>query len=321
MNVDDWQEQARQLIGRAVLAPSSHNTQPWLFRISEPDIDLYADRLRALPVNDPEGRELAISCGCALMNLRVAAASNGFGVNVRLVPEPAEPDLLARVSFGEHSGASSEEAQLADCIDRRRTYRKSFLSREVSDAVVEQLIQAAQREGAWLRPLSIESDKQQAAALVATGDAMQWANPRWRRELAGWMRPRRRGDGLTASALTAPVVRFVVRSFNMGSGIGAEDRESAETSPLLAVLSTDGDQMRDWLLAGQALQRILLLACRLGLQAAFLNQPIQVASLRPRLQRLAGDAFPQILLSIGYPNEEIPPTPRRALDEVIVAAE
>lgn len=321
MNVDDWQEQARQLIGRAVLAPSSHNTQPWLFRISEPDIDLYADRLRALPVNDPEGRELAISCGCALMNLRVAAASSGFGVNVHLLPESAEPDLLARVSFVEHSGASSEEAQLAEFIERRRTYRKSFLPREVSDAVVEQLIQAAQREGAWLRPLSIESDKQQAAALVATGDAMQWANPRWRRELAGWMRPRRRGDGLTASALTAPVVRFVVRSFNMGSGIGAEDRESAETSPLLAVLSTDGDQMRDWLLAGQALQRILLLACRLGLQAAFLNQPIQVASLRPRLQRLAGDAFPQILLSIGYPNEEIPPTPRRALDEVIVAAE
>lgn len=321
MNVDDWQEHARQMIGRAVLAPSSHNTQPWLFRISEPDIDLYADRLRALPVNDPEGRELAISCGCALMNLRVAAASSGFGVNVQLLPESAEPDLLARVSFVERSDASSEEARLEDYIDRRRTYRKGFLPREVSDAVVEQFIEAAQREGAWLRPLSTESDKQQAAALVAAGDAMQWANPRWRRELADWMRPRRRGDGLATSALAAPVVRFVVRSFNMGSGIGAEDRESAETSPLLAVLSTDGDQLGDWLLAGQALQRILLLACRHGLQAAFLNQPIQVASLRPRLQRLAGDGSPQILLSIGYPNEEIPPTPRRTLDEVIVPAE
>lgn len=321
MSVDDWQEQARQMIGRAVLAPSSHNTQPWLFRISEPDIDLYADRLRALPVNDPEGRELAISCGCALMNLRVAAASSGFGVNVQLLPEPAEPDLLARVSFVEQSEASFEEAQLAEFIERRRTYRKSFLPREVSDSVVGQFIEAAKREGALLRQLSTEGDRQQAAALVAAGDAAQWVNPNWRRELAAWMRPRRQGDGLTTSALAAPVVRFVVRSFNMGGGIGAEDRELAETSPLLVVLSTDGDQLRDWLLAGQALQRILLIACQHGLQAAFLNQPIQVASLRARLQRLAGDGFPQILLSVGYPNEEIRPTPRRALDEVIVPAE
>ena len=70
-------------------------------------------------------------------------------------------------------------------------------------------------------------------------------------------------------------------------------------------------------MAGQALQRILLVACRHGLQASFLNQPIQVASLRPKLQSLVGTGFPQILLRVGYPGAEIPPTPRRAPDDVI----
>jgi hypothetical protein len=41
-------------VSYAVLAPSSHNTQPWLFDISDSTISLFADRTIALPVVDPE---------------------------------------------------------------------------------------------------------------------------------------------------------------------------------------------------------------------------------------------------------------------------
>lgn len=317
MRVNTWEEQARSMIGRAVLAPSSHNTQPWFFRITESAIDLCADRTRALPVNDPDDRELAISCGCALMNLRVAAASDGLGAQVQLLPEPEEADLLARVSFSGQSNASAGEAELAVFIEQRRTYRKRFAPREVDASVLEQLIEAAKQEGARLQPLLTEEARQQAATLVAAGDAMQWADPGWRRELAAWMHPRRRGDGLTVPALAAPVAQLVVRTFDMGGGVGAKDRELAEASPLLAVLGTDSDHPNGWVQAGLALQRILLVACRHGLQASYLNQPVQVASLRPKLQNVAGPAFPQILLRLGYPVEAIPPAPRRSLDEVI----
>ena len=74
------------LVGEAILSPSSHNTQPWRFRTSDTAIDVFADRTRALPVNDPEDRELTISCGCALFNLRAAAAAHGLGVTVTLLP-------------------------------------------------------------------------------------------------------------------------------------------------------------------------------------------------------------------------------------------
>lgn len=317
MNVNQWNERARWMIGRAVLAPSSHNTQPWFFRLSESAIDLWADRTRALPANDPEDRELAISCGCALMNVRIAASSDGVGVQVQLLPEPEEPDLLARVSLSEQSIASAEDSELAAFIETRRTYRKRFAPRAVGASALEHLIDAAKREGARLLPLSSEEARHQAAALVAEGDAAQWANSSWRRELAAWMHPRRRGDGLTVPALAVPVAQLVVRTFDMGGGVGAKDRQLAEASPLLAVLSTDSDDPRNWLRAGQALQRVLLTGCILGLQASYLNQPVQVASLRPRLQDLVGAGFPQMLLRLGYPLEEIPPAPRRALDDVI----
>ncbi len=251
------------------------------------------------------------------MNLRIAASSDGFGVQVRLLPEPEEPDLLARVSLSEQSNASAEDAQLAAFIETRRTYRKRFAPREVSASALEQLIDAAKREGARLVPLLSEEARHQAAGLVAEGDAAQWANSSWRRELAAWMHPRRRGDGLTIPALAVPVAQLVVRTFDIGGGVGAKDRQLAEASPLLAVLSTDSDHPRDWLLAGQALQRILLTGCKHGLQASYLNQAVQVGSLRRKLQDLVGAGFPQILLRLGYPLEEIPPAPRRVLDDVI----
>ena len=77
--------QLQTLVQAATLAPSSHNTQPWLFRLEGQVIELLADRTRALPVNDPDDRELTISCGCALFNLRddtasTAGRSAGHGV-------------------------------------------------------------------------------------------------------------------------------------------------------------------------------------------------------------------------------------------------
>lgn len=305
------------LIHRAVRAPSSHNTQPWLFHLSRSVIDLFADRARVLPVNDPDDRELLISCGCALMNLRIAAAAQGFEMRVEPLPDGQNPEWLARAEISRESGTPAPEGVLAEFIDRRRTYRRHFAARDVDAATVGRLVDAASVEGAWLRPLVSDETRQQVADLVAEGDAAQWADPAWRRELAAWVRPRRRGDGLTVPALVAPMARFVVRGLDMGSRVGAKDRALAEQSPLLAVLGTDRDDPHARLVAGQALQHVLLVACQHGLQASHLNQPIQVATLRPKVQGLVGGGFPQILLRFGYPAEDIPSAPRREIEAVI----
>ncbi|WP_303903692.1 Acg family FMN-binding oxidoreductase [Thiohalomonas denitrificans] len=315
-------ERALALIAEAVLAPSSHNTQPWLFRISESAIDLYADRSRALPINDPDDRELTISCGCALMNLRVAAAVRGEVLQIELLPSRNVPDWLARASFCDQPRVFGSEAGLADSLARRRTYRKRFAAKAVDSTTRDRMVSAAKAEGALLRPLLSESVRGQAASLVAAGDAIQWGDPDWRRELAAWMRPRHRGDGLTVPALAAPVTRWVGRHLAMGRSVGAKNRKRMEAAPLPAVLGTDGDGPRDWLLAGQALQHALLVATWHGLQASYFNQPIEVTDLRPRLAQLVeGGGFPQILLGFGRPIETVPASPRRPVGEVVESVE
>ena len=307
------------LVGAAALAPSSHNTQPWRFRTSDSAIDLFADRTRALPVNDPEDRELTISCGCALFNLRAAAAAADVGTATSLLPVPDDADWLARIS-PDPRAASSSEAELSRHIEHRRTFRRRFHARAVERTTVERLVAAATAEGAWLRPVEDEPDREALAQLVAEGDAVQWSNPSWRRELAAWMHSRRQGDGLTIPGLAAPLTHFVVRTFDMGGGIGAKDRELAEASPLMAVLGTERDDPVEWLTAGQALQRVLLTGCQYDLQASFLNQPVQVAPLRRKLGDLVNRAVPQIVLRLGYPVGDVPATPRRPIEHVVESA-
>jgi Nitroreductase family len=100
----------------------------------------------------------------------------------------------------------------------------------------------------------------------------------------------------------------------------AKDNELSRGSALLALIVTESDDVTDWIAAGQAMQRVLLTATAAGLRASFLNQPIEISSMRLQLARaLALDGDPQLLLRFGYgPNAA--PTPRRPLADVLVAA-
>jgi nitroreductase len=308
---------ALELVGRAILAPSSHNTQPWRFRVRGSCIRLFADRTRALPVNDPFDRELVISCGAALFNLRVAAAFTGTEAAVALLPDPSDGDLLAEVQLGEGGERDAEAVRLFRAIPARRTYRRRFSEESVPATAVEELVAAARAERAELVVLD-DDEREAVAEMVAEGDREQFSDPRWRRELAMWLHPRRSGDGLVQPV--PQVARFVVSHLDMGGRTGAADAALALESPLLAVLDTGTDSVADWMAAGQALQRVLLTACGDGLQASFLNQPLQVLELRPQVARELGrpDRHPQVLLRIGYPSEEVQPAPRRPLEDALL---
>src|SRR6476620_1456324 len=76
--LDSFRERIDFLLQYAVLAPSTHNTQPWLFRTTDDGVQVSADYSRRLPLVDPYDRELLMSVGAAITNLRVAAAWFGY---------------------------------------------------------------------------------------------------------------------------------------------------------------------------------------------------------------------------------------------------
>ncbi len=318
-------DKLRYLLNYAVLAPSGHNSQPWLFKIVGDKVELYADRTRALPVCDPQDRELIMACGASLLNLHLALRHFGYEGRVQTFPDKNETDLLARVSFGEKRKPTAEDGLLFGAIPQRHTNRKPFEPRQVPEKVLSELQAAASKEGAWLQFVQAETDRNRLADLVAEGDRIQMANPSFRRELAAWMHPNRNathdgmpGYALGLGSLTSSLAPIVVRTFDMGKGQAAKDRQLATGSPALAVLGTDADTSESWLSAGQALERVLLWGRVEGIWASFLNQPIEVPDSRTKLGSLLGlRGFPQLILRLGY-GPDVKPTPRRTPGEVLM---
>jgi hypothetical protein len=288
-------------------------------------VELYADRSRALPVVDPEDRALVIGCGAALFHLRLAMRHFGYADEVEIFPNPDEPDLLAEVRLGATYEATAEDHQLFEAIIERRTNRSPFQNREVPKVVLKTLEAAAAEEGVWLRTITDVATKNAVADLVAEGDRIQWSDRRFRRELAAWMHPNRTKsrDGIPGYAfgfgeLMSLAGPLVMRTFDLGGGRAARDRELAEGSPVLAVLGTETDTPLEWLSAGQALGRVLLRARAEGIDASYLNQPIEVPELRPKLRDTIGaSGLPQLLFRIGF-GSEARPTPRRPVEEISV---
>ncbi len=318
-------DKLRFLLNYGVLAPSNHNVQPWLFRIVSDGIELYADRTRALPVVDPEDRELIIGCGAALFNLRIALRHFGYESLVEIFPEASKPDLLARVNFGREKKAVAEEHALFEAIVKRRTNRTPFDERPVPESLLFELQAAATKEGAWFHVVLGGDNRNEVASLVAQGDRVQMSDGHFRRELAAWIHPSRTashdgtpGYALGLGTLTSYLGPLVLRTFDAGKGQAAKDRELATGSPVLAVLGTEGETPADWLSVGQALERVLLRARTSDVWSSFLNQPIEVPELRTRLGELiARKGFPQLLIRMGY-GEDVKPTPRRTPGEVLI---
>ncbi|WP_175975829.1 nitroreductase family protein [Burkholderia sp. BCC1047] len=321
-HVDD---QLKSLLAYAVLAPSSHNSQPWRFIVNGATIAVCADRVRALPVVDPFDRELIISCGAALLNLRVALDHAGLAHTISTFPSEVDPDLLALVRVCDDGYSDPSLGGLFDAIQARVTTRAPFESTALPDEIQRELIAAGVAEGAEVACIDSIAHRARVAELVAQADQQQFADPRFRRELASWIDPRRRVDGMPAFAagvptlldFAAPVVTMAVRTFDLGNGLAALHHQLVGASPLIVCLSTVRDDREAWLAAGQALERILLVAARAGYTASYLNQPIETAALRADLGRTLGlRGEPQLLLRVGR-GPHTPHSPRRPLGEVI----
>jgi nitroreductase len=309
-------ERIAEWVRAATLAPSMHNTQPWKFRVLRDTqaIEVRADRARMLRHGDPHGRAVHIACGAALLNLRLAVAAGGREPVTRLLPDPAEPLLLATVRLGGRHRPGQDERDLRAVIPARHTNRRPFGTRPVPAGVLAELAQAARLDGATL-DLPGHSETGRLLGVVADAETDLLADPGYRAELARWAGGERDQDGIPGGAAGPrdPRGRTPVRDFLGGAAPGYEWFEDA---PRLAVLSTQRNQREDWLRSGQALQRVLLTATLRGIAAGILTQPLETRDAWLVRDPGAGTGWPQLILRLGY-GLPVPASPRRPVRDVL----
>lgn len=317
------------MVEDATAAPSMHNAQPWKFRFlrSASALHLYADLERAMPRADPTTRCLHLGCAAALFNLRVAAAHAGWAQTTELLPDPAEPRLLAvvRLTGPAQPGNDVEEdlTPLFPVIHRRRTSRHPFTDEPIPQALKDALSAAALLEGArlvfpdtWhvrtLLDLVQDAEGRDAMDPAAAEELMRWTH-------VGAESSRAASDGIPEDAF-GPRRRYSgapVRDFAGRRAMPGRETAAFESTPQLAVLGTSGDRPKDWLRAGQAMERALLQATLDGLATSLTSQALEWPELRWTVRDpQSAMGFVQMVLRLGY-GPAGPGTPRRPVHEVL----
>ena len=314
-------EKLRFALQFAVFAPSGHNAQPWKFKVSDDGVEIWADRSRALPVIDHDDRELTISCGAALLNLRSALEHLGVGHRVETI---GESDLLARVVLQDEL-TNTAAGLLFRAITMRHTHRAHFLDQPLAPELVHALEVACALEGTHLTRLEGDA-RRRIIELVSLADRKLSTDPKYREELRLWLgRHEQRESVLEGVELTllddfaSGVSPLLNRLFDWGQATALKDADLAARSPLLVSLGTAGDEPEDWVACGQAMERLLLTAALHGVQASWLNQPLEIPESRIEVRKLSDGLHPHLLLRLGH-QARTPRSPgRRPLEEVIVS--
>jgi nitroreductase len=124
------------LVRAAILAANPHNTQPWLFKVTENQIDLYADLNRTLGAIDPYQREQYAGLGCALANMLIAAPALGYTVDYTLRPTASDETHAAQLKL---TAADPVPSPLFEAIPHRHTNRYAYRHPEIEAEVLNRV--------------------------------------------------------------------------------------------------------------------------------------------------------------------------------------
>ncbi|MEL6647275.1 MAG: twin-arginine translocation pathway signal protein [Pseudomonadota bacterium] len=322
----------------AILAPNPHNRQPWIVALSgEDEFTLFFDTDKQLPHTDPFDRQLTIGLGCFLELLRMAAAADGYEVNMTLFPEGEDKIGLDQrpIAFAKFTKAAPVIDPLFAHVMSRRSNKEPYdTSRPVAADVLKRIVGVSRHASlggsvdkddiAYWRKLStnalmieIETPHtyKESVDLMRIGKAEVNANP----------------DGIDFSGAlfdTLSMVGIMTREtlLDTNSTVYLEGvkavTQNTETAMGHLWMVTEGNTRSDQIMAGADWLRVNLVCTAEGLGFQPLSQALQEYPEMAELyatthQRLAPDGGTvQMLARIGC-GPEVPVSPRWPIDAKI----
>ena len=305
----------QQLATLASRAPSGHNTQPWLFDQEGDTFIIRPDFSKALPVVDPDHRELYISLGCAAENTLLAGGKQLTMDNGQLTihfSPSAKPIVNCQLSIV-HSITSRQM--------NRRLYNRHPITAKSLSALTAVQPEANTNFYLWENG---SEPFERLKPFIRKGNEIQMNDPAFLAELKSWIRYNKRQaeatrDGLSYAVFGAPNLPACLSKAIMGSMLKSSVQNRSDLKKLasashVALFTTQHNTIEEWIRLGQTLQRFLLAATQEGIATAFLNQPCEVRSLAEEIRETfpIHREFPTLLLRLGYA-KPMPYSLRRAI--------
>lgn len=312
-----------ELVRYATLAPSSHNTQCWKFRLEDGAVTILPDFSRRCPAVDPDDHHLFVSLGCAAENLIEAALANGLkghadfdataGNALRVVLEPTRP--VASTLF--------------QAIPERQSTRGEYDGQPIARHELELLEKAGTGRGVQIILLTERQAMEAVLEYVVQGNTTQMSDQAFVEELKKWIRFNgddavRTGDGLYAASSGNPTLptwlgRLLFGLFFTPKRENDKYARHIRSSAGIAIFVSEAPGPAQWLEVGRCYERFALQSAALGIRNAMLNQPVEVPALRPQFAAFLGIGKhrPDLVVRFGR-GPKLPSSLRRPVHAVLV---
>ncbi len=312
----------QELVRYATLAPSSHNTQCWKFSVEDREITILPDLSRRCPAVDPDDHHLFVSLGCATENLVQAALAHGLRAESRF-------DAMRDGISMSLATVAAQTTPLFNAMASRQCTRGDYDGKPLSTAELTLLEQAGSSSGVHIHLLTERSAMERVLAQVLAANSAQMADPAFVKELKAWIRFNgadavRTGDGLFSATTGNPAIptwlgELAFSWFFQAKTENDKYARQIRTSSGLAVFVGQVADKAHWVEVGRCYERFALQATALGIRNAMLNQPVEVAAIRPQFASGLGlgDQRPDLVVRFGR-GPALPQSLRRPVSAVLV---
>jgi len=311
-------EQIAFLLRYGVLAPSTHNSQPWRFKFLSPsEIRIDPDWSRALPYSDADNRGLFFSQGCCLQNILVAADYFGWTAQYEYKGnDPHNGYILVR--FNQKSDQASKTPELLEAIVARQSHKLRFGPKPVKDDLLESLrsIQYGDAQVAYTTQKSIMAKLIDVHMKSMLG---YMKNKRFAKEVSSWMRASqtKRHDGMPGFTFGLGSPQSVFAKFMTGitpksiKVSAKKDMEVLNSSSAIGAVLTKHDDYKSWIDAGLAYQKAGVLMAVHGVRLAPKAAAVESGDGAELAKLLGSDLKTQLYFGIGYGDGVMRHSPRR----------
>lgn len=301
-----------EILFLASLAPSGHNTQPWVIKYLEPyHWIIGSDRNKWLPAVDPTQRETILSIGAFIQNLEYAASSFGYVCHWTLLAKTNQDEQVVQVKLNKIESKNPFDISK---IRTRRTVRSNFLNDELKTEDLQYLISSEPELIHYLPTIGKEGQFISEQTMIA--NRLQTYRDPAQQELSDWIRFSTKDadkyrDGLTTASMEIEGFSgWVVRNFYNKDNVMKKDfrevgldkvkQQVSESAGWILITSRD-NSVATLLETGRRMQRLFLKVREKNIAIHPMTQILEESSTREILnQAIAVSENIQFILRVGY---------------------
>lgn len=307
----------------AILAPSTHNSQPWLFKIKIDSVEIFYDFNLKLPEADPLGRDLYISLGCMIENLSIAANYFGIFKDLKLV---LTDNRVAEVYFQDNGEPNKDLGYLVDAIPKRINVRGIFENKPLPEGIQSEIMTLKKDGRVRVDIVTNKGKIEKIASLTAQGLRLAYKRPSFRKEMSSWMfnNLSKTKKGLPGYSLRMPflasfIIPTLVKFFDISWLLAKLNHKSMSSAPLICIFSSEKSDLSVWFEIGRLAQRCMLQLNSEGIKTSIFVASIEMSELYKEVQKtIDSNLVPQFIFCAGYMKHIQPHSPRQNLEKVLL---